>query len=91
MSAFFVLDERSRNERKVKNMIAIRKKRADGCCAYKPTREDIRRACEEIQATWSPRQRAKRNRGTRAALWTLPLIRLSDLDEAIDGEWADRS
>ncbi|MCL4203909.1 MAG: hypothetical protein KJ000_15510 [Pirellulaceae bacterium] len=75
----------------MKNMIAMRKKPRDGCCVYKPTREDIRRGCEEIQATWSPQQRAKRNRRTRATFWTLPLIRLSDLDEAFDGEWADRS
>ena len=69
-------------------MIAIRKKRADGCCVYKPTREDIRRGCEEIQATWSPQERTKRARGMLAVYWTLPLIRLTDLDpvEPIDGD-----
>ncbi len=72
-------------------MIAIRKKRADGCRAYRPTPGEIRRACDEIQATWSPQERTKRARGMHAVCWTLPLIRLSDLDlvEPIDGEWAD--
>jgi hypothetical protein len=70
-------------------MIAIRKTRADGCCAYRPTREDIRRGCEEIQASWSPKERSKRARGMREVWWTVPLIRLADLLEAIDAE-ADR-
>jgi molecular chaperone DnaK (HSP70) len=52
---------------------------------YEPTPKDIRRECEEIQATWSPRERAKRNRGPRAARWTPPIIRLSDIIEAING------
>ena len=74
-------------------MIAIREKRADGCHAYRPTREEIRRACEEIQATWSPQERNKRARRMCAVGWKAPLIRLSDLDlvEPIDGERADRS
>ena len=70
-------------------MIAMRKSRALGCRVYEPTPKDIRRACEEIQVTWSPRERAKRDRGPRAAWWTPPMIRLSDLVEAINGEWAD--
>lgn len=41
--------------------------------------KDIRRACDEIQATWSPRQRAKRDRGPRATWWTVPMIRVSDI------------
>jgi hypothetical protein len=70
-------------------MIAMRRNQALGCRAYEPTPKDIRRACDEIQATWSPRQRAKRNRGPRAAWWTPPMIRLSDVVEAMNGERAD--
>jgi hypothetical protein len=74
-------------------MIAIRKERADGCLAYRPTPGEIRRACEEIQATWSPQERTKRARRMRAVCWKVPLIRLSDLDldlvEPIGGERAD--
>ena len=64
-------------------MIATRKNRALGRHVCEPTFKDIRQACEEIQATWSPREKAKRNRGPHAAWLTLPMIRLSDLVEAI--------
>jgi hypothetical protein len=67
-------------------MIATRKNRALGCHVYEPTSKDIRQACEEIQATWSPRERAKRKRGPRAAWWIPPMIWLPDLIEAIKGE-----
>jgi hypothetical protein len=43
-------------------MIEIRKNRVLGRRVFEPTPKDIRRACEEIQATWSPRERAKRDR-----------------------------
>lgn len=71
-------------------MIAMRKNRAVGFRVYEPTPKDIRRACGEIQATWSPRVRAKRDRGPRAAWWTPPMIRLADVVEAMNGERADR-
>ena len=35
---------------------------------YEPTRRDIERSCEEIQATWSPRERRKRWKGQDADL-----------------------
>jgi hypothetical protein len=70
-------------------MIATRTTRALGCHVYEPTSKDIRQACEEIQATWSPRERAKRERGPRAARWIPPMIRLSILIEAFNGERAD--
>jgi hypothetical protein len=70
-------------------MIEMRKDRALGYLAYEPTPKAIRRACEEIQATWSPRERAKRKRGPRAPWWSPSMIRLSDLVEAINGEWSD--
>ena len=66
-------------------MIATRKNRELGCHVYEPTSKDIRQACEEIQATWSPRERAKRERGPRAVRWIPPMIRLSDLSEAMKG------
>jgi hypothetical protein len=72
-------------------MIAIRKRRADGCRAYRPTLGEIRRACEEIQATWSPKERTKRTRWICVVCWKVPLIRLAgltnlELVEPIDGE-----
>ena len=66
-------------------MIAIRKNQALGYSVYEPTHKDIRRACREIQATWSPRERAKRIRGPGAAWWIPPIIRLSGLVEATGG------
>ena len=62
-------------EEKVKNMIEMRKNQALGCHVYEPTPKDVRRACEEIQAMWSPRERAQR-----------AMIRLSELVEAINEE-----
>jgi hypothetical protein len=64
-------------------MIAIEKHQALECRAYEPTREDIRRVSKEIQATWSPQERAKRNRGPRAAWWMPSTIRLFTLVTAI--------
>ena len=63
-------------------MIAKAKNQTHGCGCYEPTPKDIRRACEEIQATWSPRVRAKRNTGPRV-WWIPPTIRLSTLVEAV--------
>ena len=67
-------------------MIAMRRNRALGCGDNEPTAKDIRRACEQIQATWSPRERARRYRGPYAAWWIAPSIQLSALFEAINGE-----
>jgi len=49
-------------------MIAMRKNRAFGRQVYDPTPTDIRRACERIQTTWSPRERTKRIWGPRGGL-----------------------
>ena len=67
-------------------MIAIRKQLPYEVGRYEPTPKEIRRACEEIQATWSPRERARRYRGPGAAGWTPPMIRLRDLVDAINEE-----
>jgi hypothetical protein len=63
-------------------MIATRRTQELGCGVYEPTREDIRRARKEIQRSRSPRERAKRKRGPRAAWWLPPIGRLSALVEA---------
>ena len=72
------IDAAASGGKKVWNMIARRKNQASGRGGYEPTPKDVRRACEEIQATWSPRERAKR-----------AMIRLSELVEVINGERAD--
>jgi hypothetical protein len=69
-------------------MIAIRKHLPYEVRRDEPTPKEIRRACEEIQATWSPRERARRYRGPGAAGWTPPMIRLRELVEAINEERA---
>ena len=68
------LDAPASGGKKVKNMVAMRKNQASRCRVYKPTLKDVRLACDEIQATWSPRERAKR-----------AMIRLSELVEAVNG------
>ena len=47
------------------------------CTGYEPTRKDIRRVRKEIQATWSPRERAERRRAPHVAWSIRPTIRLS--------------
>ncbi len=70
-------------------MIAMRKNDPFGFRVHDPSPKEIRRVCDEIQATWSPQQRAKRQRRPRVAWWTAPMIRLSDVQEALNGERAD--
>ncbi len=70
-------------------MIVMRQNQALGCRVYEPTRKDIRRASKEIQATWSSRERAKRNRGPRAAWWIPSTIRLFTLVETVNEERTD--
>ena len=72
-------------------MIAIRTNLTYEGRRDEPTPKEIRRACEEIQATWSPRERARRYRGPCAAGWTPPMIRLWELVEAIEEERAGGS
>ena len=60
-------------------MVATRRTQELECGVYEPTREDIRQARKEIQGSWSPRERAKRKRGPRAAWWLPPISRLSTL------------
>ena len=57
-------------------MITIRQTQPSGCRGCEPTRKDIQRVRKEIQATWSPQERAKRIRGPRAAWWLPPISRL---------------
>ena len=72
----------------VRNMIAIREHLPHEGPCYAPTPREIRRACDEIQATWSPRERARRYRGPRAAGWIPPIIRMRDFVEALNEERA---
>lgn len=72
--------------KEARNMIAIRQNLVHEVLRAAPTPKEIRRACEEIQATWSPRERARRYRGPCAAEWTPPLIRLRDIIEAVNEE-----
>jgi len=51
---------------------------ASGLQVYEPTPRDVRRACAEIQATWSPRERTQRTKS-----------RLSELVAAINGDRPD--
>jgi hypothetical protein len=74
--------------KEARTMIAIRLNLVHEGRRYAPTPKEIRRACEEIQATWSPRERARRYRGPSAAEWTPPLIRLRDIIEALNEERA---
>jgi len=71
-------------------MIAMRENPTLRCVVYEPTPKEIRRGCKEIQATWSPRTRAKRREQPRTASWFPPGIRLSGLLEAVKGEQAGR-
>jgi hypothetical protein len=57
---------------------------ADGRC-----RLLTQRVCREIQATWSPQRRVQRERGLQATWWTPPIIRLSDLIEAVNRDRVD--
>lgn len=72
-------------------MIATRKNDLFGVRVHDPSPNEIRRVCDEIQATWSSQQRAKRQRRPRVAWWTVPMIRLSDVQDALNGERADSS
>ena len=67
-------------------MIAIRTNLTYAGRSDAPTPQEIRRACKEIQATWSPRERARRYRSPYGVGWTPPLIRLWELVEAIQEE-----
>jgi hypothetical protein len=62
----------------VRNIVEMKDTPTLGCRVYEPTPKDVRRVCGEIQATWSPRERAQR-----------AMIRLSELVEAINAERAD--
>jgi len=48
--------------------------------SYEPSPRDIRHACDEIQATWSPRTRRRRECGVKAKPYTIPQVFIGDLD-----------
>ena len=66
--------------------------------AYKPSAEEIERACATIQATWSVRQRDKRAGRDRGTRWMPPRVEWSSISDAISdsqsestgiGTWSD--
>jgi len=50
--------------------------------SYEPTPREIRRVCGEIQATWSPRERAKRSRNMGRRPFVIAFVSLTELNEA---------
>ena len=70
-------------------MIAMRRNRPKGNRVYDPTPRDIRQACEQIQAGWSKRERAKRAGKPRSARWMPPSIQLSGILDSVNEDRAD--
>jgi len=57
-------------------------KKTDGPC--EPTSRDIRRACKDIRAGWSERERDKRAGRLRAVIWEVPEVDWDALAEAVN-------
>ena len=55
----------------MRNVIKTPKYQTLVCHGYEPTPRDVRQACEEIRATWSPRERASRAMDRMADLITV--------------------
>lgn len=52
---------------------------------YEPSPRDIRRACDDIQESWSERERKKRSgRRSGTSGWMPPSVKMSSLTEAAD-------
>jgi hypothetical protein len=64
-------------------MIATHKGQAAAYGGYMPTPTDIQRTCQEIQATWSRRERMRRTVERRGARWDFPAVTLTDLLQAV--------
>jgi hypothetical protein len=60
-----------------------RRRTRKGCQPYEPSPSDIRRACEDIQAKWSERERKKRSGRPPDGWWLPPSVNLSNIDEAV--------
>lgn len=60
------------------------KARPNGNRIYEPEPKDIRRECELIQATWSPREKAKRDSQPKTRHWTPPGVKMSDIAQSVD-------
>ena len=71
-------------------MLATHRSRGKSAHADTPSPKEIRRACERIQAAWTPRERHKRAGLPRGNYWTPPNVRLSAINEAADDDWSDR-
>jgi hypothetical protein len=66
--------------------------------AYKPSAEEIERACAKIQEKWSARQRSKRSGRNTESNWTPPRVDWASISEAMSdiqneppgaGAWLD--
>jgi len=65
--------------------VAIRRRKGGGGKSYEPTPRDIRRVCEQIQATWSPREKIKRaGRNPDLPEWVASEVRLREVSEPDD-------
>lgn len=57
---------------------------------YEPTPWEIRQAAEAIQATWSPKERVKRNCYPEGSQWHLPTIEVGGMATIIAEEECER-
>ncbi len=57
--------------------------------AYKPSAEEIEKACAKIQEKWSVRQRDKRAGRTSQSQWSPPRLDWSTITDAISESQSD--
>lgn len=57
--------------------------------AYKPSAEEIERACAKIQEKWSVRQRDKRAGRTSQSQWAPPRVEWASITDAISDSQND--
>lgn len=57
--------------------------------AYKPSAEEIERACAKIQQNWSVRQRDKRAGRTSQSQWSPPRVDWSSITDALSESQSD--
>lgn len=53
---------------------------------YRPSPQDIRQACERIQAGWTPHERDKRAGRSAKVGWVPPSINMSCMDDVSDDD-----
>ena len=56
----------------------------DSGARHLPTEKEIKRICrDEIQPTWTEREKRKRGGGDGVVHWKLPVVKLGDLPENV--------